>query len=109
MGLEERFGAGDNPSIDTIPVHQFSFALREYARGKMTRAQVLAAVNIWLEEPLTSAEQTDAGLIADLIDAVGGKNGKVVKALEIGDVLGLSELDTPGYETRAELKAKIGF
>ncbi len=109
MGLEDRFGASDNPSDDTIPVHQFSFALREYARGKMTRGEILTAVNGWVEMPLSASEQTDAGLLADLIDAIAGANGKVVKALEVGDVLGLAELNTAGYQTRAELKAKIGF
>lgn len=109
MGLEDRFGASDNPNDDTIPVHQFSFALREYARGKMTRSQILTAVNSWLNSPLTSEEQTDAGLIADLIDGIAGGNAKIIKAIEVGDVLGLAELDTIDYQTRAELKTKIGF
>jgi hypothetical protein len=109
MGLEDRFNAGDNPSDDNLPSHQFSYAMREYARGKMTRAEVLAAVNAWLEGPLTAQEQTDSGLIADLIDGAGSSANKMMKAVEIGDVMGLAEMGAPGYQTRAELKAKIGF
>jgi hypothetical protein len=110
MGLEDRFAASDAVTEDTIPAHQFSYLMREYIRGKVTAGEALAAINSWLETPLTSAEQSDLNVLRGLIDAEGPQIlGMLAKAIEIGDVLGLMEMDTPDYQTRAEVKAKLGF
>jgi len=109
MALEDRFGASDAVTDDTIPAHQFSYLMREYVRGKVTAGEALVAINSWLEAPLTSAEQVDLNTLRGLIDAEGTVLGKFAKSMEIGDVLGLMETDTPDYQTRAEVKSKLGF
>jgi hypothetical protein len=114
MALEDRFHireeASPLPPGDQIPTHQFTFLLREYARGKITRAEALSAINGWVVNPLDTAEQGDLSAIADLIDAEGPQVGTMIlKAVEVGDVIGLGEIGTEGYATRAEIVAKIGF
>ena len=115
MGLEDRFNADDNLRDYTLPSHQFCYLLREYARGEVTLGEARDIMNGWLTSSpagtvLTAQEESDLVAIAGLIDAEGPQlMPKLNVAIMVGDVIGLSETGSLGYQTRAELKTRIGF
>jgi len=69
----------------------------------------IAILDAWMEVPLTTGEKSDLTALVDSIDAESSFARKLSRAIEVGDVLGLAESFTIGYQTRAELKGKLGF
>jgi len=87
-----------------IPVHQFCAAIDEYARGNLTRAQIVAAFD------LQGSEATQAGQLADLIDAQTTAATKLNLVISIEDVFVLTEQPDLGlYDTKAKIATRFNL
>lgn len=82
---------GMTPSRPKLPVHQFTGGLRLYCYGLKTRVQV--ATNFDLQ----GTEATQAGALADRIDAQTGIAVKIAYALRIEAVAMLMEQDNDTF------------
>jgi methylthioribose-1-phosphate isomerase len=73
--------------------HQFNAWFRLYALGLRTRLEVATA---W---DLQGAELTQADLLADEIDAIGGNDAKLAYVLRVDAVAMLLDSNDPTYVT----------
>jgi len=104
MALYERLmGQGPSP---TIPVHQFSAIMAEFARGRVTGAQAQVAVaEVSDGVPLDAGEVAEAQALLATIS--GSATAKLARAKEIDDVLMLGGLTT-AYGTASLVKTRLG-
>lgn len=81
--------SGESEALPTprpkLPVHQFIGGLRLYADGLVSRVEIVAN---W---SLVGAEATQAGLVADVIDAEVGITNKLVYILRFEAIAMLIE------------------
>ena len=99
--LDRVQGVGDRPKL---PVHQFEAALHEYALGRLTRQQIATAFD------LQGDEATQAALLADLIDAAGNANAKLIACAGIENVMRLAEIPALGlYATKQAIATRLGL
>src|SRR3990167_3613101 len=95
QGLEQR---------PKILVLEFCASLDEYARGNLTRAQIVAACD------LQGSEATQAGQLADLIDAQTTAATKLNLVISIEDVFVLTEQPDLGlYDTKAKIATRFNL
>jgi hypothetical protein len=101
MALLARLTNGEEPRIG---LHGFNSALREYARGQKSRADIESTYSI-------SAADAQWAMLIGLIDAQSGTTNKIIKAIEIGDVLLIREGkdSRPLYPTSASVAARFGL
>lgn len=78
-----------------LPVHQFQSAIRQYKRGNMTPAEIIAAFS------LTAQEQTELTGLKNQVDANG-----LDYAQDVSDALELLEY---GIWTKAKAQAVLGL
>ena len=102
MALFQRITATDSTKI---LVHRFGAALREWASGGVTRAQVIASFN------LSTGETVELDALKATYDALssGNANGAFTKAAytqRLEDVFLLCET---GDYTEAQAKTRLGF
>ncbi len=76
-----------DPARDKIPIHPFLGAMRGYAQGNVSRAEISTQYD------LQGAEATQATAIADAIDAEVGVADKVVFVLGLEGIMFLVEDD----------------
>ncbi len=104
MGLDDRLlptSAEVESGVQKIPHHQFAALLREYARTEATRQNLIDAFT------LVGTELTHIDLLLGAIDAQTG-NGRLLKALEIEDVILLAERGIL-YPTKAAIRTRLGL
>lgn len=107
------------PARTKISNHALSAILGEWARGKLTTVQALDALQVRGRERLTAAEQTEAQNIVNLVlnipvagSATAIADGRAQRALkikEITDVFDAMDWGCTGYQTPAEIRAKLGI
>lgn len=107
------------PSRGKIPIHVLQAVMAEWARGKITGAQALDALEAAALPRLTAAEQTEAQNIVNLVTNIpitgsaaavaDGKASRSLKIKEIEDVFYLMEIRAPLYSTPTEVRAKLGI
>lgn len=102
MSLYSRITATDGTKIG---VHRFGAALREWAAGGVTRAQIVSAF------ALSASEQTELDAIKASYDAMGSGNAaaafaKATYTQRLEDVFLLCET---GDYTEAQAKSRLGF
>lgn len=90
--------SSDTPNI---PVHVFFSALVDYARGEMTRAQIVA----WAT--LDAEAEADLDVLCDEIDSRNATQKRVF-AIELHSVLMLAEAEVK-YTTKAAFQATLGL
>lgn len=105
MGLYERLLGTEGAKI---PVHGFQAALAEFGRGKINGTQAQAIIESLSGEPLTPAEVTEAQTLLSTVTNAGGATAKLARVKEIEDVLVLAEPLSPGYDTPAQVKTRLG-
>jgi len=93
MGLYERLMGDEQPKI---PVHQFTAAVAEKKRLKITTQQVIDAFG------LSAGEQTEVATLFTAVDGVLLTREMVI------DVLNLAERKLAGYTTAALVKTRLG-
>ena len=99
--LDRVQGVGDRPKL---PVHQFRAAVYEYALGQLTRQQIATAFD------LQGDEATQAGELADLVDAASTAIAKLSTCIAIENVLMLAEIPELGlYDTKQEIATRLGL
>jgi len=100
MSLLNRLTKSEDPNIG---LHGFNAAIREYARGAKTKAEIESAYSILSTDPQW----------AKIILLIDGQTGtaKLLKAFEIGDVLELFEGrdSNPLYPTAASIATRFGL
>ena len=84
-----------------IPVHQFSAALREYIRGRVTRAQIIAAFN------LAASDLPGLDTFLTRIDGATAAQ-KIAIGSAIDDVCMLAE-GRQVYSTETEWNTRVGL
>lgn len=104
MGLYERL-MGLDPVGPKLPVHQFQATLAEFGRGRLTGPQAQAVIDTF-SDPLTPAEVTEAQTL--LATITGSATAKLARCVEIDQVLMLSEVHAPGYDTPAAVRTRLG-
>lgn len=93
---------GTDATRPKLPMHQFAAALAEYARGRLTRAQLATAFD------LQGSEATQATALADAMDAKSGTTNKMLYSQEIADVAYFAEQPELGiYATKAAIKTRL--
>lgn len=102
-----------------IALHLLQAILAEWARGKITAAQALDALEAAGPPRLSAAEQTEAQNIVNLVTGIAvsgsaaaiadGKASRALKIKEIEDVLYAMEQRVPLYSTPAEVRSKLGI
>lgn len=102
-----------------IPNHALAAIMGEWARAKLTGAQALDALQIRLAERLTAAEQAEAQAIVSLVTSIpvsgsaaaiaDGKASRALKITEITHVFDALDHGCAGYQTAAEVRAKLGI
>jgi hypothetical protein len=90
-----------------VPVHSFVATLGEFARGRMTGAQAQAAIEAVSGEPLAPDEVTTAQGILASVTSAGNATARVLRAIEVNDVLLLGEAGA-AYTTPAAMADRIG-
>lgn len=100
MGLYERWTEDNEAGPARIAVHAFSAALRELARGAVTRAQVIAAFS------LDSTDQTDLDAIIAQHQSLSTEQEKADFRTKFHDVL---LLIAHGLYDKAKAKSELGF
>ena len=95
--------SGETTTRPKINLHRFMAAERLYAFGEWTRAQIAT------EFDLQGSEATQAGLLADKIDAAVGATNKTLYILRVESVLMCIEDHTDGLYHLAGVvnKAKV--
>lgn len=97
----------DNVAGTKIPVHAFQAVLAEFARGKLTGAQVQEIIAAVSGAPLAPGEATSAQAV--MASITGSATAKLARVNEIDHVCLLAELGVPGYDTVAAVNAKLGI
>jgi hypothetical protein len=92
---------------DKIPVHAFMALLCEFARGNLTGPQVQAALESVSTSPLAGDEVTTAQGILAYVNAGTNATQKVLRALEVNDVLLLGE-GGAAYTTPEAMATRLG-
>lgn len=87
-------------SGNKIPVHAFTAALRELARGAVTRAQLVSAFS------LDTEDQTDLDAIIATYQGLANDAAKKAYIVKIHDVFLLVE---SGFYNEAKAKTELGF
>ena len=106
MGLYERITSNGEPgSPAKLSVHSFGAATREWARGNITRAQVIAGFNL--------DDTGDPGTDGVELDAIAAKYGALVGTEAKLNFLSLMEdawiLAESGHYDRDTVKDRLGF
>lgn len=114
--IERQLGLTTRGKIST---HALSAIMGEWARGKLTGAQALNALETRGRERLTAAEQAEAQAIVNLVLNIpvtgsaaaiaDGKASRALKIKEFTDVFDAMDWGCPGYQTAAEVRAKLGI
>ena len=99
MGFWERVLHYDDPGISAHWVLGF---LAEIARGRATRAQAVAALQ------LNASEEAEIALLADTVTSLPAGVQKLARAKEIEDVLLLGESRFAPYDSVAAVKPRLG-
>ena len=99
MGLYERWTATDGNGFVKIPIHAFGAALRELARGGITRANIINQFS------LSGSDVTELDAIISTYQGLsaGAKPDYVVK---LHDVMILCEA---GIYSRSTAASRLGF
>lgn len=97
MGLYERVLGLELPKISE---HWVLALLAEFGRGQITKAQIDAALN------LSPAEQAELQTLASTF--TGAVSAKLLRALEVQDVLMLGKSKIAPYTTVAAVKTRLG-
>lgn len=101
MGLYERITSdGESDSPEKIPVHIFGVALREWARGNITRANVVNAFN------LDAGDQTEINAIAAKYAGLPNANAKLDFLTQMEDAFLAAEA---GFYDRDTVASRLGF
>jgi len=107
MPLYERLMGLDEPTNGPrIPIHYFTATMGEFARGVITGAQAQTIIEAASSAPLSAADVTEAQALLATIS--GSATNKLARAKLIEDVLLLSELKPPGYDTPALIRTRLG-
>ena len=96
MGLYERWTTSDNSKI---PVHTFGAAMRELARGAVTKTQVVSAFS------LDSTDESELDLIIAKYTAMTSTE-KAAFVVKLHDVMLLCEGD---FYNKTKAKTELGF
>lgn len=99
MGLYDRWVA-DSETGQKIRVHSFSAALRELARGAVTKAQVVAAFS------LTAEDEAELDLIIGAYQSLGTVEERVSFLMKFHDVTLLCEA---GLYDETKARDELGF
>lgn len=99
MALLDRLTGEEDPKIG---IHGFQAALREYARGQITKSSIATNYGI---DPADAQGQALLGLI----DAEVGVEAKLAKVNEINDVLTIHEGSDskPLYPAKSDVKTRL--
>ena len=102
MGLYQRITTRDPTKVS---VHRLGAALRQWAAGELTRAQIIAAFNF------TGTEITELDALRTTYDAIG--TGTIVdafqKAMFLNEMEDVFLLCESGDYTEAKAKSALGF
>lgn len=107
MALYERL-MGWTEADRKISVHQFTATMREFGRSRITGAQAQTVINAFSGEPLDAPSVTEAQALLATITSAGNATQRLARAREIDDVLLLAEVRAPGYDTPAQVRARLG-
>lgn len=88
-------------SGDRVPVHTMTAMLREYARGFVTRADMVVALGLGVGD----TPQLDAALAK--IDGAGATTNKLLMVMAFDDVCIMTE-GRVKYLTQADWNARVG-
>ena len=100
MGLYQRWTATGENATNKINVHAFGAALREFARGQITKAQIVAAFD------LDAQDETQLDAIIATYQALpnAAAQAKGMQAFESAMILAEA-----GYYTEQQCKDSLGF
>jgi hypothetical protein len=94
--------------VDKIPVHAFVALLGEFARGRLTGAQVQTSLGSVSGSPLAADEVTTAQGLITYVNGGGTAAVKLQRAGEVSDVLLLGESGA-AYTTPAAMATRLGI
>jgi hypothetical protein len=98
MSLIDKLAGIDRPN--KLAVHTFYAALAEFAAGEVTRAQIVSYFN------LSAEDETELDfLIAAYTNAPNNRKQEFLEFIH--RLFMLAEERTPGYQTNAEITARI--
>lgn len=107
------------PGKDKIPVHALQACMGEQARGKLTVTEALDQLEFLAPPRLNAAEQAEVSAIVNLVTSIpvtgsqaaqaDGRAQRALKVTEIDQVFLLMDSRAPGYDTAAEVRAKLGI
>ena len=101
MGLLARIMQEETP---TLGIHLFCSLVSEYARGKKTKLEIETALDI-------ASDDTQWVAITGLIDNLTTEQSKILKSLEIKDVLLINQGDysVTLYPDAQSIKTRLGI
>jgi hypothetical protein len=102
MGLYQRVTANDDTKIS---VHRFGAALRQFAAGQLTRAQIIASFNL-AGDDITNLDALIASYQALPTNNTGNTFTKALRLDTMEDVFLLCEA---GDYTELKAKSALGF
>lgn len=91
------------PEIESIAVHTFSRAMKDYAQGFMVRAEFIGFWNL-----NDAAEQNQLDALLTQLDAIAQETLRLLKADEYETALIIREAG-PKYQTKAEIATRLGL
>jgi len=99
MALFDRLTGDESPKIG---IHGFQAALREYARGQLTKGSIASNYGI-------DPGDVQGQMLLSLIDAEPDETSKIAKINEISDVLTIYEGNDSNafYPTKADVKNRL--
>ena len=100
MGLYERWSAEPGDGVEKLPEHAFGSALSEYARGVVTKDQLVTAFN------MSAEDESELDAIAVKYAALPAGLAKAAFIAKLEDVMVLS---SAGFYSKAKAKTELGF
>lgn len=108
MGLYERLIGTEQPKI---PIHQFQSIAAEWARNRITGVQANTLVTWCSGAPLDATAIAEATALVATVptgNTAADRADRALRIHEIDQVLLLADNQSPGYDTAAALKARLG-